>query len=192
MMASLTEAVSVQCAPRGLILEAQSTQDPLLLLPARVGNHSLLQSVQGGFLWWWGLSFVVLSARWTPRCLVLLALHCGFFFFSTCSCAVPQAEISPVLSLNALAEFWRRYLAERRETLSLQGLRVSARWGIQPSWCSSVHFLSSSLLVILLIWKGLFVNHLPFLPSSPEILYLNSYISHTWSYMFFIVWKALS
>lgn len=89
-----------------------------------------------------------------------------FFFpssFQPVAVQYPKAEISPVLSLNALAEFWRSRLAERRKILSLQGLRVSAWWGIQWSWRSSVHFLPCIAVCSTVIWKGVFVNHLHFL-----------------------------
>lgn len=62
-------------------------------------------------------------------------------YFQPVAVQYPRQK-SPVLSLNALAEFCRRHLAERREAFSLQGLRVSAWWSIQQSWWSSVHFLS--------------------------------------------------
>lgn len=112
--------------------KAQSTRDPLLLLPA-LGFETTPCSV----VWAEDLFESEAWASQLHECGVPDELydvwffwHCVFFFFSTCSCAVPQAEISPVLSLNALAEFWRRHLAERRETFSFQGLRVSAWWGI--------------------------------------------------------------
>lgn len=154
--------------PEAWSWKAQSAQDPLLLLPAGVGNRSLLQSVQGGFVWWWGLSSQ-LQKCWVPDELhdVWFFWHCGFFFFSTCSCAIPQAEIFPVLSLNALAEFWRRSLAERR-------LFPFQAWGYQHGGVSSRADVAvcisfpSSLFVVLLIWKGLLVNHLPFLPLLPR------------------------
>lgn len=116
---------------------------------------SLLRAVPWGFIWYWGLCSQLSTCR-VPDELrdVCFFWHCGFFFFSTRSCAVPQAEISPVLSLNALAEFWRRRLAERRETSSLQDLRVSAWWGIQPSWWNSLHFLSLIAVCSWYCWSG--------------------------------------
>lgn len=156
MMASLTGAVCV-CS---VLIEAgswkaQRAQDPAPLGSTGVRTHSLLHDVHRGLIWAWGLSFQLPECR-VPDELhyVWFFWHCGFSFFSTRSCAVPEAEISPVLSLNALAEFWRRYLAERRETFSLQDLRVSAWWGIQLSWCSSVHFLFLIAVCLWCCWSG--------------------------------------
>lgn len=70
--------VCVQCAHRGLLLESPEPLAPTAPVASTgVWNHSLLHSVDWGFIWEWGLSFSatwVQSARWTPQCLVLLAL----------------------------------------------------------------------------------------------------------------------
>lgn len=148
--------------------KAQSLWHPLLLLPA-LGFETTPCSTVWTEDWFeseaW--AFQLHECR-VPDELrnVWFFWHCVCSFFSTCSCAVPQAEIFPVLSLNALAEFWRRHLAERRFPFKAWGYRhggVSS--GADVAVCIS---FPSSLFVVLLIWKGFFVNYLPFLPLLPR------------------------
>lgn len=66
---------------------------------------------------------------------------------------------------------WQR---GERETLSLQGLQVSAWQGMWWSWCSILRFLPHMVVCSSVTWKGAFVNHLHFcfsdnLCSTPHI-----------------------